>query len=338
MSGARSASISGRRPASARPTPCSTRDGGARSGAPTWSIGWVQDHGRPHTDAQIRDLEVFPRRTVEYRGQTFEEMDIGRAAGPRSRTLVLVDELAHSNVPGSKHAKRWQDVEELLDAGINVISTSICSTWSRSTTWSGGSPGSSQQETVPDPFVRAADQIELVDMAPEALRRRLAHGNIYPPERIDTALANYFRPGNLIALRELALLWVADRVDEELTDYRERHNIAGPWETRERVVVSVTGSKGSAELIRRAARMAMRTKAELHRRPRPHRRHPDRSGSEGLVGQPGPPRRPRRALRRGGRGRRGRRAGQRGPEPRTPPSWSWERPTAAGSTSSCGGR
>ena len=112
-------------------------------------------------------------------------------------------------------------------------------------------------------MVRAADQIELVDMAPEALRRRLAHGNIYPPERIDAALGNYFRQGNLTALRELALLWVADRVDEELHDYRERHDIAGPWETKERVVVSLTGAPGSAVLVRRAARMAMRTKAEL---------------------------------------------------------------------------
>jgi two-component system sensor histidine kinase KdpD len=120
-----------------------------------------------------------------------------------------------------------------------------------------------QKETVPDPVVRDADQVELVDMAPEALRRRMAHGNIYPPERIDAALANYFRTGNLTALRELALLWVADRVDEELNEYRERHNIARPWETKERVVVSITGAKGSAVLIRRAARMAMRTKAEL---------------------------------------------------------------------------
>ena len=225
-------------------------------------IGWVQEHGRPQTDAQIRDLEVFPRITVEYRGQPFEEMDLDGLL-QRKPELVLVDELAHSNVPGSKHAKRWQDVEELLGAGINVISTvnlqhleSLNDVVERIT-------DVAQNETVPDPFVRAADQLELVDMAPEALRRRLAHGNVYPPERIDTALGNYFRAGNLTALRELALLWVADRVDEELTDYRERHNIAGPWETKERVVVSLTGSRGSSVLIRRAARMAMRTKAEL---------------------------------------------------------------------------
>ena len=225
-------------------------------------VGWVQDHGRPQTDAQVRDLAVFPHKTVEYRGQTFEEMDLEGLLA-RKPELVLVDELAHTNVPGSVHEKRWQDVAALLDAGINVISTvnlqhleSLNDVVERIT-------GVAQQETVPDPVVRSADQIELVDMAPEALRRRLAHGNVYPPERIDAALGNYFRAGNLTALRELALLWVADRVDEELNDYRERHDIAGPWETKERVVVSMTGSPGSAVLVRRAARMAMRTKAEL---------------------------------------------------------------------------
>ncbi len=225
-------------------------------------VGWVQEHGRPQTDAQIRDLEVFPRRTAEYRGQTFEEMDVEGLLARRPQ-LVLVDELAHTNVPGSKHPKRWQDVEELLDAGINVISTVNLQHLESLNDVVEQITGVTQHETVPDPVVRSADQIELVDMAPEALRRRLAHGNIYPPERIDPALANYFRTGNLTALRELALLWVADRVDEELNDYRERHSIAGPWETKERVVVSLTGSRGSAVLIRRAARMAMRTKAEL---------------------------------------------------------------------------
>ena len=225
-------------------------------------IGWVQEHGRPQTDAQIRDLPIFPRRTAEYRGQTFEEMDLSGLLD-RKPELVLVDELAHTNIPGSGNSKRYEDVRELLDAGINVISTinlqhleSLNDVVERIT-------GVVQQETVPDPVVRAADQIELVDMAPEALRRRLAHGNVYPPERIDAALGNYFRTGNLTALRELALLWVADRVDEELHDYRERHDIAGPWETKERVVVSLTGAPGSAVLVRRAARMAMRTKAEL---------------------------------------------------------------------------
>jgi two-component system sensor histidine kinase KdpD len=225
-------------------------------------IGWVQEHGRPQTDAQIRDLEIFPRRTVDYRGQALEEMDLDGLLA-RKPELVLVDELAHSNAPGSAHPKRWQDVEALLDAGINVISTINLQHLESLNDVVEQITGVPQRETVPDPVVRSADQLELVDMAPEALRRRLAHGNVYPPERIDAAMGNYFRTGNLTALRELALLWVADRVDEELTAYRERHDIAGPWETKERVVVSITGSRGSTVLIRRAARMAMRTKAEL---------------------------------------------------------------------------
>ena len=225
-------------------------------------IGWVEEHGRPQTDAQIRDLPIFPRRRIDYRGQTFEEMDVAGLLD-RKPELVLVDELAHTNIPGSGHAKRWEDVAELLDAGINVISTVNLQHLESLNDVIEQITGVAQQETVPDRVVRAADQIELVDMAPEALRRRLAHGNVYPPERIDAAMGNYFRTGNLTALRELALLWVADRVDEELHDYRERHDIAGPWETKERVVVSMTGSPGSAVLVRRAARMAMRTKAEL---------------------------------------------------------------------------
>jgi len=225
-------------------------------------IGWVQEHGRPQTDAQIRDLPIFPRRTVEYRGQVFEEMDVAGLID-RKPELVLVDEFAHTNVPGSGHSKRWEDVQDLLNAGINVISTvnlqhleSLNDVVERIT-------GVAQQETVPDRVVRDADQIELVDMAPEALRRRLAHGNVYSPERVDAALGNYFRVGNLTALRELTLLWVADQVDAELSNYRERHNIVSPWETKERVVVSLTGAPGGAILIRRAARIAVRTKAEL---------------------------------------------------------------------------
>jgi two-component system sensor histidine kinase KdpD len=225
-------------------------------------VGWVEEHGRPQTDAQIRDLQIFPRRTVEYRGRTAEEMDVEGLLA-RKPELVLVDELAHTNTPGAGHAKRWEDVSDLLDAGINVISTVNLQHLESLNDVVQQITGVTQKETVPDRVVRAADQIELVDMAPEALRRRLAHGNVYPPERIDAALGNYFRTGNLTALRELALLWVADRVDEELNDYRERHDIAGPWETKERVVVSITGSPGSAVLVRRAARMAMRSKAEL---------------------------------------------------------------------------
>ena len=245
-------------------------------------IGWVEEHGRPQTDAQIRDLPIFPRRTVEYRGQTFEEMDVAGLIA-RKPELVLVDELAHTNIPGSGHAKRWEDVADLLDAGINVISTvnlqhleSLNDVVERIT-------GVAQQETVPDRVVRAADQIELVDMAPEALRRRLAHGNVYPPERIDTALGNYFRTGNLTALRELALLWVADRVDEELNDYRERHDIAGPWETKERVVVSITGSPGQRRAGAAGRPDGHADQGRAGRRARAHRRRPVRTpGTEGI--------------------------------------------------------
>ena len=188
-------------------------------------VGYVETHGRAATAAQLGDLPVVPRTKVEYRGATFEEMDLD-AVLARRPAVALVDELAHTNAPGGRHEKRWQDIEELLDAGIDVISTvnvqhleSLNDVVERIT-------GVVQRETVPDAVVRAADQIELVDMSPEALRRRMAHGNIYPPERVDAALANYFRPGNLGALRELALLWVADRVEESLQALpgRPRHH------------------------------------------------------------------------------------------------------------------
>ena len=225
-------------------------------------VGYVETHGRANTEAQIRDLEVVPRRKIEYRGKEFEEMDVD-AILARKPQLVLVDEIAHTNVPGSRNEKRWQDVNELLEAGIGVVTTlnmqhleSVNDVVERIT-------GVKQHETIPDAVVRAAEQVELVDMTPEALRRRMAHGNIYPPERIDASLANYFRPGNLAALRELALLWVADKVDESLQDYMDDHGIRGPWETRERTVVAITGAPGGEALIRRAARMAMRAHAEL---------------------------------------------------------------------------
>jgi two-component system sensor histidine kinase KdpD len=206
-------------------------------------IGFVETHGRGNTSAQIGDLPIVPRIRVAYRGTEFEEMDLQAVLDLRP-TLVLVDELAHTNTPGIRHEKRWQDVDVLLAAGIDVISTvniqhleSLNDVVERIT-------GVGQRETVPDAFVRQADQIELVDMSPEALRRRMAHGNIYPAEKVDAALANYFRPGNLGALRELALLWVADRVEESLQGYLSDHGITTTWETRERVVVALTGADG----------------------------------------------------------------------------------------------
>ena len=187
-------------------------------------------------------------------------MDVDAVLARRPE-VALVDELAHTNVPGSRNEKRWQDVEELLDAGITVISTLNIQHLESLNDVVEQITGIKQRETIPDEVVRRADQIELVDMTPEAIRRRMAHGNIYPPERIDAALGNYFRPGNLGALRELALLWLADRVDEALASYRERHGIDRPWETRERVVVALTGRADGDRLVRRAARMATRTRA-----------------------------------------------------------------------------
>ena len=225
-------------------------------------VGIVETHGRARTAEQLGDLEIVPLRKIEYRGTEFSEMDVD-AVLARRPDWVLVDELAHTNIPGAGHEKRWQDVEQLLEAGIHVISTlniqhleSVNDVVERIT-------GVKQRETIPDAVVRRADQIELVDMTPEALRRRMAHGNVYKSDRIDAALANYFRPGNLAALRELALLWLADRVDEGLESYRERNNITEPWETRERVLVAITGAPGTEALIRRAARMAQRSHGEL---------------------------------------------------------------------------
>ncbi|HEU5152932.1 MAG TPA: DUF4118 domain-containing protein [Iamia sp.] len=225
-------------------------------------VGWIEDHGRAETRARVRDLEVLPRRTITHRGVAFTEMDLD-ALLARAPEVALVDEYAHTNVPGSAHAKRWEDVEALLDAGIDVISTVNVQHLESLNDTVEAITGVAQRETVPDAVVRAADQVELVDMTPEALRRRMAHGNVYAADKVDAALANYFREGNLGALRELALLWVADRVDESLIAYRERHGIAAAWEARERVMVALTGAPGGDRLVRRAARIAGRLKAPL---------------------------------------------------------------------------
>jgi two-component system sensor histidine kinase KdpD len=222
-------------------------------------IALVETHGRAQTAAMIGDLEVVPRRTVTYRGTTLTEMDL-EAVLARRPAVAVVDELAHTNAPGGAHPKRHQDVEALLDAGISVLTTvnvqhleSLNDVVARIT-------GVEQRETLPDAVVRAAGQVELVDMTPEALRRRMAHGNVYPPERIDAALANWFRAGNLAALRELALLWLADRVEEQLDRYRADQGIEDTWETRERVVVALSGGAEGETLIRRAARIAARAR------------------------------------------------------------------------------
>ena len=221
-------------------------------------VAFVETHGREQTEAQIGDLEVVPRIRLPYRGTSFEEMDLAAVLARRPQ-VALVDEFAHTNVPGSANEKRWQDVEQLLAAGINVISNVNIQHLESLNDVVQKITGVPQRETVPDAVVRAADQVELVDMTPEALRRRMAHGNIYKPEKIDAALTHYFRVGNLSALRELALLWLADKVDEGLQRYRAAHDIHGTWEARERVVVALTGGPEGETLIRRAARIAARS-------------------------------------------------------------------------------
>ncbi|MFJ1708432.1 ATP-binding protein [Kitasatospora sp. NPDC088346] len=221
-------------------------------------VGYIECHSRRHTENMLQGLETVPRLTRRYRDTDFPEMDLDAVLARRPQ-VALVDELAHTNIPGGRNAKRWQDVEELLAAGIDVITTVNVQHLESLNDVVRKITGIPQRETVPDEVVRRADQIELVDMAPQALRRRMAHGNVYKAEKVDAALSNYFRVGNLTALRELALLWVAGRVDEGLRDYRATHNIDRVWETRERVVVALTGGPEGETLIRRAARIADRT-------------------------------------------------------------------------------
>ncbi|MFG2550073.1 ATP-binding protein [Streptomyces sp. NPDC048581] len=218
-------------------------------------VAFVEHHHRPRTEVMLHGLEQIQRKELEYRGSVFTEMDVDAVLARRPR-VALVDELAHTNIPGSRNTKRWQDVEELLDAGIDVVSTVNIQHLESLGDVVESITGIRQQETVPDEVVRRADQVELVDMSPQALRRRMAHGNIYKPDKVDAALSNYFRPGNLTALRELALLWVADRVDEYLKQYRSDHRVSKIWGSRERIVVGLTGGPEGRTLIRRAARLA----------------------------------------------------------------------------------
>lgn len=221
-------------------------------------IGWVETHGRAQTAAAVGDLEVVPRAVVGHRETDQEEMDLA-AILARHPQVVLVDELAHTNVPRpGGNEKRWQDVEQLLAAGIHVITTVNIQHLESLNDVTEQITGIRQRETVPDAVVRAADQIELVDMSPQALRRRMAHGNVYAPAKVDAALTHYFREGNLAALRELALLWLADRVEEHLEQYRTDHGIRGTWATRGRIVVALSGGDESVALMRRAARIAGR--------------------------------------------------------------------------------
>ncbi|MGN6503328.1 MAG: ATP-binding protein [Pseudolysinimonas sp.] len=221
-------------------------------------IAVVETHGRIATSALIEGLEVVPRRAVEHRGVTLDEMDLD-AVLARHPALALVDELAHTNAPGSPHEKRWQDVDALLDAGIDVISTVNIQHIESLNDVVRQITGIQQRETIPDAVLRSADRIELVDLSPQALRDRLGQGLVYPAARVDAALSNYFRLGNLTALRELALLWLADEVDSALKRYRAEKGISETWNARERVVVALTGGKEGETLLRRGARIASRS-------------------------------------------------------------------------------
>ncbi|MFF2052114.1 DUF4118 domain-containing protein [Leifsonia sp. NPDC058194] len=221
-------------------------------------VAVVETHGRAATAAMLDGLEVVPRLTVEHRGVQLTEMDLD-AVLARAPQLALVDELAHTDAPGTAHEKRWEDVDAMLDAGIDVMSTVNIQHIESLNDVVEQITGVQQRETIPDAVLRRADVIEVVDLAPQALRDRLTEGDVYPASRIDAALSNYFRLGNLTALRELALLWLADEVDSALQKYRAEHGIAGKWEARERVVVALTGGAEGETLLRRGARIAARS-------------------------------------------------------------------------------
>jgi len=221
-------------------------------------VAVVETHGRAATAALVDGLEVVPRAVVDHRGVTLDELDLAAVLARRPE-WALVDELAHSNAPGSHNAKRWNDVEELVAAGINVISTVNVQHIESLNDVVQQITGAAQRESIPDAVLRRADKVELVDLAPQSLRDRLGEGLVYPAARVDAALSNYFRLGNLTALRELALLWLADEVDSALLRYRAENGIDSKWEARERVVVALTGGSEGETLLRRGARIAARS-------------------------------------------------------------------------------
>jgi two-component system sensor histidine kinase KdpD len=225
-------------------------------------VAVVDTHGRPDVSHLIEGLEVIPQSSTVDHTAAPQVMDV-EAVLAREAEVALVDELAHTNPPGSFHEKRWDDVETLLDAGIDVLSTLNVQNLESLNDVVFEITGVRETETIADEVVRRSAEIELVDLTQERLQERLTAGEIYPAEDIDASLANYFRPGNLSALRELALSWTADRVDETLADYRLMHGIDQPWETKERIVVALPGARGAGVVVRRAARTAIRSRAEL---------------------------------------------------------------------------
>jgi two-component system, OmpR family, sensor histidine kinase KdpD len=225
-------------------------------------VGYVETHGRAQTQAQLGDLEVIPRKKVTYRGVTLEEMDT-EAVIARRPQVALVDELAHTNAPGSKHAKRYQDVEELLNAGIDVVTTLNIQHLESLNDLVASITGVRVRETLPDRILDQADEVELIDISPHALRQRMRHGNIYPPERIEAALNNFFREGNLTALREIALRRVAEKTESQLQQYMTEHKIDQIWPASERVLVGFDHRAHTRQVLRDAWRLAHGLHADL---------------------------------------------------------------------------
>lgn len=224
-------------------------------------VGFVETHGRPETEAQIGDLEVIPRMQVSYRGVSIEEMDTD-AILKRRPEIVLVDELAHTNPPGSPRVKRYEDVQALLDAGINVISTLNVQHLESLQDVVAGITGVEVRETIPDRALEEAD-VQLVDLPSDALIERLHQGKVYPPQRAQQALQHFFRPGNLTALREMALRKTALGVEDALTDYMHEHSIAEIWPAAERVLVLFDGHPSAGVVLRNAWRLASALRGEL---------------------------------------------------------------------------
>ncbi|MEO8540817.1 MAG: sensor histidine kinase KdpD [bacterium] len=224
-------------------------------------VGYVETHNRPLTLEAAEGLPVVPRKVIAYQGVNVEEMDT-TAVIARHPQIALVDELAHTNAPGSTHEKRWQDVEEILAAGITVITTVNIQHLESLNDVVAGITGVKVRETVPDAVIDDADEVEIVDISPEALRSRMRHGNIYPAEQAARALESFFQPGNLAALRDLALRRVTSEVEDRLTEYMHEHGLRG-WETAERVLVVLDGTAAAERAIRRAWRLAHAFDGEL---------------------------------------------------------------------------
>ncbi|MXN29796.1 sensor histidine kinase [Delftia sp. CH05] len=231
-----------------------------RQGGREVLVGLVETHGRKETAQQLHGLEQLPLRELPHQGRTLREFDLDAALARRPRVLLL-DELAHSNAPGSRHPKRWQDVQELLDAGIDVWTTINVQHLESLNDVVGGIVGITVRETVPDQIFDDADEVIVVDISPDELLRRLKDGKVYMMEQAERASRNFFRRGNLLALRELALRRTADRVDEDMRDYRRERSIGTVWPARERLLVAVAGHAGDDALVRQVARMARRLDA-----------------------------------------------------------------------------